>query len=127
MRRWSGLALAMLAFVPLAIGCGGSEGVTQTDPVPERVLRLQEELENGGIEISEFYGLGERPHPRPKSIRDLVPERPRGLCADWRAPGYAAARLTRTSRSRTLAASPESIARPASTTPSASDSTRPAT
>ena len=59
MRRWSGLALAMLAFVPLAIGCGGSEGVTQTDPVPERVLRLQEVLENGGIEISEFHGPGE--------------------------------------------------------------------
>ena len=61
MRRWSGVpfAAATLAFVPLASGCGGSEGVTQTDPVPERVWRLQEELENGGIEISEFHGPGE--------------------------------------------------------------------
>ena len=61
MRRWSGLpfAAATLAFGPLASGCGGSEGVTQTDSVPERVWRLQEELENGGIEISEFWGPGE--------------------------------------------------------------------
>ena len=61
MRRWSGLALAaaMRAFGLVAMGCGGSEGVTETDPVPERVLRLQEDLENGGIEISEFHGPGE--------------------------------------------------------------------
>lgn len=47
--------MVALAAVPILGACdGGSQGMAEADAVPERVLRLQEELETGRLTISEL-------------------------------------------------------------------------